>query len=442
MGPCRRGRPGRRARRRGRPSSPPTTRPLPTRGIAMTKRLFDHAQNATLDEQLALEAELQTAATKTADFTRGRRRVPREAPAELHRSLIETVDYHTGGEPFRIVTGGVQPLAGATILDKRRCAPSSSTTFAGCSSTSRAATPTCTAASSPSRTTTAPTSASSSSTTPGYSTACGHGTIALVTWAIDERCSSRGGDARSSSTCRRAGSRRRRASRTAACARCASATCRRSSRRAGSRPPAATVDVAFGGAFYASLEERVEPAELPRLIELGREIKRDLEAAHEIVHPLEPELRDVYGVIFWQDEGEAAAHAAERHRLRRRRGRPLAVRQRHLRAARAARTPSGRLAAGEPLRHLSIVGSEFTRPRRRRGEVAGAGGRHRGRGQRPPDGPARVRARPGRRARRRLPPALVRKSADNRTTRLAPARFLQPPRRAMVSTNQRPRRQK
>jgi len=43
----------------------------PTRGIGMTKRLFDHAQNATLDEQLALEAELQTAATRTADFTEG-----------------------------------------------------------------------------------------------------------------------------------------------------------------------------------------------------------------------------------------------------------------------------------------------------------------------------------------------------------------------------------
>jgi 2-(1,2-epoxy-1,2-dihydrophenyl)acetyl-CoA isomerase len=43
----------------------------PTRGIAMTKQLFDHAQNATLEEQLALEGELQTAATKTADFTEG-----------------------------------------------------------------------------------------------------------------------------------------------------------------------------------------------------------------------------------------------------------------------------------------------------------------------------------------------------------------------------------
>jgi 2-(1,2-epoxy-1,2-dihydrophenyl)acetyl-CoA isomerase len=43
----------------------------PTRAIGMTKRLFDHAQTASLDEQLALEAELQTAATKTADFAEG-----------------------------------------------------------------------------------------------------------------------------------------------------------------------------------------------------------------------------------------------------------------------------------------------------------------------------------------------------------------------------------
>jgi 2-(1,2-epoxy-1,2-dihydrophenyl)acetyl-CoA isomerase len=43
----------------------------PTRGIGMSKRLFDHAQTATLDEQLALEAELQTEATKTGDFTEG-----------------------------------------------------------------------------------------------------------------------------------------------------------------------------------------------------------------------------------------------------------------------------------------------------------------------------------------------------------------------------------
>jgi 2-(1,2-epoxy-1,2-dihydrophenyl)acetyl-CoA isomerase len=44
---------------------------LPTRGIAMTKRLFDHAEHATLEEQLELEAELQTAATQTDDFREG-----------------------------------------------------------------------------------------------------------------------------------------------------------------------------------------------------------------------------------------------------------------------------------------------------------------------------------------------------------------------------------
>jgi 2-(1,2-epoxy-1,2-dihydrophenyl)acetyl-CoA isomerase len=44
---------------------------LPTRGIGMTKRLFDHADNATLEEQLELEAQLQAAATQTEDFREG-----------------------------------------------------------------------------------------------------------------------------------------------------------------------------------------------------------------------------------------------------------------------------------------------------------------------------------------------------------------------------------
>ena len=44
---------------------------LPTRGIGMTKRLFEHAYTATLEEQLALEAELQQAATETDDFREG-----------------------------------------------------------------------------------------------------------------------------------------------------------------------------------------------------------------------------------------------------------------------------------------------------------------------------------------------------------------------------------
>jgi 2-(1,2-epoxy-1,2-dihydrophenyl)acetyl-CoA isomerase len=44
---------------------------LPTRGVAMTKQLFEHAYGASLEEQLELEAELQQAATGTGDFAEG-----------------------------------------------------------------------------------------------------------------------------------------------------------------------------------------------------------------------------------------------------------------------------------------------------------------------------------------------------------------------------------
>jgi 2-(1,2-epoxy-1,2-dihydrophenyl)acetyl-CoA isomerase len=44
---------------------------LPTRGIGMTKRLFDRAWGAPLEEQLEREAQLQAAATQTDDFREG-----------------------------------------------------------------------------------------------------------------------------------------------------------------------------------------------------------------------------------------------------------------------------------------------------------------------------------------------------------------------------------
>jgi proline racemase len=190
----------------------------------------------------------------------------------------------------------------------------------------------------------------------GYSTACGHGTIALVTWAID--------------TGRVAGpevvvdvpSGRLPTIARLEVGRVASVRFRNVPAFVHARGLAAAglqVDVAFGGAFYASVEERVEPSELPRLIELGRAIKSDLEASHSIVHPDEPELRNVYGVIFWQEEGTD----------------PLTQRNVTVFAdGEVDRSPcgsgtsarlallhdEGRLAAGESLRHLSVVGSEFT----------------------------------------------------------------------------------
>ena len=43
----------------------------PTRGVGLTKRLFEHAFAASLEDQLALEAALQQEATGTADFAEG-----------------------------------------------------------------------------------------------------------------------------------------------------------------------------------------------------------------------------------------------------------------------------------------------------------------------------------------------------------------------------------
>jgi proline racemase len=272
---------------------------------------------------------------------------------------VSTVDYHTGGEPFRIVTGGVPPLEGRTILDKRRFAaehldhvrrllvfePRGHADMYGCFVTE-------------------PEDEGADLGVvffhnAGYSTACGHGTIALVTWAVESGLIEAAREqvevvvdvpsGRLSTLARledgRVTSVRFRNVPSFVHARRLEAAGRE-------------VDVAFGGAFYASLPDWVEPAELPRLIELGRAIKSDLERAHEVVHPREPELRDVYGVIFWQEESEA----------------PLVQRNVTVFAdGEVDRSPcgsgtsarlallyeEGRLGLDEPLRHRSIVGSEF-----------------------------------------------------------------------------------
>jgi len=272
---------------------------------------------------------------------------------------VRAVDYHTGGEPFRIVTSGVDVPRGATILDKRRDAlerldhvrrllvhePRGHADMYGCFVVE-------------------PNDPGADLGVvffhnAGYSTACGHGTIALVTWALDEGILERSEgenhvvvDVPSGrlDTWAHVEDGRVRSVRF----RNVPAFVWAEGVELGGRK----VDIAFGGAFYASVEERVEPRELPRLIELGRDLKREIEAWQDVVHPLEPELRDVYGVIFWQEEGE----------------RPFTQRNVTVFAdGEVDRSPcgsgtsarlalldrSGRLPRGEELRHLSIVGSEF-----------------------------------------------------------------------------------
>jgi 2-(1,2-epoxy-1,2-dihydrophenyl)acetyl-CoA isomerase len=55
----------------------------PTAAIAMTKRLFDRARLGTLEEQLELEAQLQTAATESEDFAEGVAAFREKRPADF-----------------------------------------------------------------------------------------------------------------------------------------------------------------------------------------------------------------------------------------------------------------------------------------------------------------------------------------------------------------------
>jgi proline racemase len=261
---------------------------------------------------------------------------------------IEAVDYHTAGEPFRIVSG--QQLRGRTILEKRRDAaerldnvrrllvnePRGHADMYGCFVTE-------------------PEDDGADLGVvffhnAGYSTACGHGTIALVTWAIDiglvagPRVVVDVPSGRLEAQARLEGGRAR------------AVRFRNVPSYVWGREVLPGVDIAFGGAFYASVEERVDPDELPRLIARGRELKRELESRHAIVHPLEPELYDVYGVIFWQREGERTQRNvtvfADGEVDRSPCGSGTSARLALLDA-------SGELPRGEELRHLSIVGSEF-----------------------------------------------------------------------------------
>jgi proline racemase len=261
---------------------------------------------------------------------------------------IQTVDYHTAGEPFRIVTG--EELRGRTILEKRRDAaerldhlrrllvnePRGHADMYGCFVTE-------------------PEDEGADLGVvffhnAGYSTACGHGTIALVTWAIDV------GLVTGPRVVVDVPSGRLETHARVEDGRVRSVRFRNVPSYVWGRDVLPRVDVAFGGAFYASVEDRVQPAELPRLIESGRELKRELESRHEIAHPLEPELRDVYGVIFWQREGENTQRNvtvfADGEVDRSPCGSGTSARLALLDA-------SGDLPRGTELRHLSIVGSEF-----------------------------------------------------------------------------------
>jgi proline racemase len=280
---------------------------------------------------------------------------------------ISTVDYHTAGEPFRIVTEGVGPIPGATMLDKRRYAqeqldqvrrllvnePRGHADMYGCFVTDPVG----------------PDSALGVLFfhNAGFSTACGHGTIALVTWALEhgvlEPREPLRVDAPSGTLDVDASLSRGRVERVAF-RNVPSFVHLTDVEAAGLR-----ADVAFGGAFYAVVEAAdaklsVEPRNVARFIELGRRIKAEIEATHNVVHPLEPELRDVYGVMFVEGNRNVTVFAdgeVDRSPCGSGTSARLALLDR-----------SGNLPRGVPYVHRSVIGTEFeARIVGAAGEVAG-----------------------------------------------------------------------
>ncbi|WP_226376952.1 proline racemase family protein [Oceanobacillus halotolerans] len=66
------------------------------------------------------------------------------------------------------------------------------------------------------------------------------------------------------------------------------------------------VDIAFGGAFYAILDSKalglkVNNECLPALQDWGKKIKLFIEKNSNVQHPLQNDLKDIYGVIFSDD---------------------------------------------------------------------------------------------------------------------------------------------
>jgi proline racemase len=206
----------------------------------------------------------------------------------------------------------------------------------------------------------------------GFSTACGHGTIALGVWAVDTgRVAAPGTgsvdvvvDVPSGRVTARV---HRESGRTVAVdfvnvpswvvAREVPVTTSR-----GEVP----VTVAYGGAVYATLPAAalglaVTPEHLGELTALGREIKWALDDSEHAVHPDDPRQDGVYGTIWFDDLGDTGGQVHQRNVTvfadgevdRSPCGSGTCARL-------AVLAADGRLPAGSVLRHESIVGSTFT----------------------------------------------------------------------------------
>ena len=230
----------------------------------------------------------------------------------MRAAEIVATDYHTAGEPFRIVTDGVPPIPGANVRERREHAskdaridfvrkllchePRGHADMYGCFLV--------------------PPDDHGADLgvlfwhKDGYSTACGHGTIALGAWAIESgRIASPPDGAKDVTIDVPSG-------RVVARVHMSSAKVESIAFR---NVPACViardvdaggikVDIAYGGAIYASVASgrlglQVRPDDLAKLIAAGREIKRALNSTPVARHPTDDRLSGIYGTIIYEELG-------------------------------------------------------------------------------------------------------------------------------------------
>jgi proline racemase len=226
----------------------------------------------------------------------------------LFDRTITTVETHTGGEPFRIVTGGLPRLPGATIVQRRAWAEQNIDSVRTALMLEPRGHPDMYGGY-----LTEPVSPAADFGVifvhnQGYSDHCGHGVIALATAAVQLGWVVRGEPE----------------TRVGIDAPCGfiEAWVRWDGKRASEArfvnvpsyvwragvsvetPGFGVVsgDIAFGGAFYVYVDGReygleIRPSQVDALVRFGAEVTEAANLAFQVVHPRIPELNHVYGTI-------------------------------------------------------------------------------------------------------------------------------------------------
>lgn len=235
-----------------------------------------------------------------------------------HWTRIKTLDMHTGGEPLRVITSGLPPLEGRTVLEKRRYfrehhdhlrtglmwEPRGHADMYGAVVT---------------------TSENADFDVfflhnEGYSTMCGHAIIALTKLAVETgRVRISNGEAHLTINVP-AGTVKAHAivsdgqAQAVSFRNVPSFAYLRNQQVEVPGVGSVRFDVAYGGAFYAIVAAEPLGLELTaheynRVIDVGRRIKNAVMTQYPIEHPFERDLSFLYGTIFTGSAADARHHS-------------------------------------------------------------------------------------------------------------------------------------